>query len=230
MNTTPPVISAQAVNISKKIVNEAFQTNPASIAEARERIVVLIQYKVQELLDHNQQLHDGFREADNSAQRLSQVLAGAQEYLTSVTGPHNCSTLIDHIKQAIEKSKSAAETGQVHHHWYTPTEVEQKGDVMVAHPSSVKWSNTDVAIKAVELVTKDRIHVDKLVELLESDAFSKVSAKLQGSEVEEPKTYNVGPLTGEHVFKRFGIENVSDLQRVLDGVEAVLAAKDLQND
>lgn len=222
MNAVPKVINAQAVNISKKILNEAFQTNPASIAEVRERIIVLIQHEVQELLDYNQQLHDGFREADNSAQRLSQVLAGAQEYLTSITGPHNYSTLIEHIKQAIEKSKSAAEPSQVHHHWYTPTEVEQQGDVMVARPSSVKWSDTDVKIKAIELVTKDRVSVDKLVELLESDAFSKVSAKLQGNEVEEPKTYNVGPLTGEHVFKRFGIENVSDLQRVLDGVEAVL--------
>lgn len=222
MNAVPKVINAQAVNISKKILNEAFQTNPASIAEARERIIVLIQHEVQELLDYNQQLHDGFREADNSAQRLSQVLAGAQEYLTSITGPHNYSTLIEHIKQAIEKSKSAAEPSQVHHHWYTPTEVEQQGDVMVARPSSVKWSDTDVKIKTIELVTKDRVSVDKLVELLESDAFSKVSAKLQGNEVEEPKTYNVGPLTGEHVFKRFGIENVSDLQRVLDGVEAVL--------
>lgn len=222
MNTVPQVISAQAVDISKKIVNEAFQTNPASIAEARERMIVLIQHKVQELLNYNQQVHDAFREADNTAQRLSQVLAGANQYLSSVTGDSHNLSILDHIKQAIEKSKSAAETGQVHHHWYTPTEVEQQGDVMVARPSSVKWSDTDVKIKTIELVTKDRVSVDKLVELLESDAFSKVSAKLQGNEVEEPKTYNVGPLTGEHVFKRFGIENVSDLQRVLDGVEAVL--------
>ncbi len=230
MNDVPQVISSQAVDISKKIVNEAFQTNPASIAEARERMIVLIQHKVQELLNYNQQVHDSFREADNTAQRLSQVLAGANQYLSSVTGDSHNLSILDHIKQAIEKAKGDGKPAQVHHHWYTPTEVEQKGDVMVARPSSIKWSNTDVAIKAVELVTKDRVSVDKLVELLESDAFSKVSAKLQGSEVEEPKTYNVGPLTGEHVFKRFGIENVSDLQRVLDGVEAVLAAKDLQKD
>lgn len=38
-------------------------------------------------------------------------------------------------------------------------------------------------------------------------------------------TYNIGPLTMEYVFKRAGIENVSDMQAVFDAVEAALKYK-----
>jgi len=38
-------------------------------------------------------------------------------------------------------------------------------------------------------------------------------------------TYNIGPLTMEYVFKRAGIENVSDMQVVFDAVEGALELK-----
>ena len=38
-------------------------------------------------------------------------------------------------------------------------------------------------------------------------------------------TYNIGPLTMEYVFKRAGIQNVSDMQAVFDAVEGALELK-----
>lgn len=38
-------------------------------------------------------------------------------------------------------------------------------------------------------------------------------------------SYNIGPLTMEYVFKRAGIENVSDMQAVFDAVEGALEYK-----
>lgn len=36
-------------------------------------------------------------------------------------------------------------------------------------------------------------------------------------------TYNIGPLTAQHVFKAANLTNMSDMQAVMDAVEAALA-------
>lgn len=36
------------------------------------------------------------------------------------------------------------------------------------------------------------------------------------------KTYNIGPLTMEYVFRKSDLENMSDMQAVMDEVEAAL--------
>lgn len=35
-------------------------------------------------------------------------------------------------------------------------------------------------------------------------------------------TYNIGPLTAAYVFQRSGLKNMSDMQAVMDAVEAAL--------
>ncbi len=44
------------------------------------------------------------------------------------------------------------------------------------------------------------------------------------SAVQPARTYHVGPRTMEKVFAPFGLTNVSDLQAVLDAVEAALTS------
>jgi len=48
---------------------------------------------------------------------------------------------------------------------------------------------------------------------------------LRAERLTDMKTYDIGPLTMEYVFKRAGIENVSDMQAVFDAVEGALEYK-----
>lgn len=61
---------------------------------------------------------------------------------------------------------------------------------------------------------------------LADDAYAFADAMLvERSKEEEPPQYTIGDLTLKHVFEESGLTNLSDLQAVLDAVEAALTEK-----
>lgn len=159
---------------AKSIISKAFETNPDSIAEAQSRLLPLIF----EALDA-QESRIGSRQAevDTLSNIISQsvLLVQKSELLND-----GVSIFPEGIIQLIEKAKAGKNLAAnvIHHHWYTPTHVEQVGEVMNAVPKSPEPSSFDVKQSILNLTDNSPAMIAKLSETLQSNAFRTAMDKM----------------------------------------------------